>query len=408
MMHVAAEFGISGTGLAKICNRYAIPTPPRGYWAKLQNGKPTRQVPFIEIDNTKLDKLTIHAGAWHLPPEAQEVISRARAEHVRRSTPRPAVDAPIEPVVDVQPCIAATAKALRHAKPNRDGLVHATGDRTVGVTIGVNSIERAIFILDGLARALEARSLTPTACGTGVQAQRGPDKVALAMTERTQRVPHVATKEELAAEERRVKQRERFFASPRRWDLPAGSQPSHEKAYPDFDTVMTGQLVVQADGYGGDGVRRSWADGRMQRLERMIDDIAIGVDALLAVRTAKREEAEERQRQYAELARRRALAAKRVEREKKRVELLNALIELQSEADELGEWLTNGPLHDIVGEETATATARMLTWAEARLAKLGRRIAPDGIQKALEADGLFPEVDDLQDPLGDPPAGYNW
>ncbi|HLG87163.1 MAG TPA: hypothetical protein VKZ79_08190 [Alphaproteobacteria bacterium] len=32
---VAKEFGITGRGLAKICERLDIPTPPRGYWAKL-------------------------------------------------------------------------------------------------------------------------------------------------------------------------------------------------------------------------------------------------------------------------------------------------------------------------------------------------------------------------------------
>ena len=403
MMHIAAEFGVSGTGLAKICNRYAIPTPPRGYWAKLENGKLTRQLPFIEVDDTKLQQLTIHAGAWRLPAAAQEVIRRARVEHVKRSTPRAAPDAPIEPVVDVHPSLAATAKALRHAKPNREGFVHTTGDRMVGVTIGANSVERAIFILNGLARALEARGLAPTACGMGLQAERGTDTVVLAMTERTQRVPHVATKEELAAEERHKKQRERAFASPRSWDLALASLPTHEKAYPDFDTVLSGQLILRADGYGGDGVRRTWADGRTQRLDRMIEEIAVGVDALLAVRKANREESEERQRQFAELVRRREMARKRGEREKKRGELLSELIELQHEADELDAWLASGPLRDALAEDSSNA--RMLVWARVRLAELRERTSPDGIQSGLESGALFPTVDDLHDPLGEPPAG---
>lgn len=37
--HVATEFGISGNGLAKICARLRIPSPPRGYWAKKAAGK---------------------------------------------------------------------------------------------------------------------------------------------------------------------------------------------------------------------------------------------------------------------------------------------------------------------------------------------------------------------------------
>jgi hypothetical protein len=36
---VAKEYGISGRGLKKICARFEVPVPPRGYWAKLSAGK---------------------------------------------------------------------------------------------------------------------------------------------------------------------------------------------------------------------------------------------------------------------------------------------------------------------------------------------------------------------------------
>lgn len=40
---VANECGVSGRGLKKICDRLAIPVPPRGYWAKLSAGKAVRR-----------------------------------------------------------------------------------------------------------------------------------------------------------------------------------------------------------------------------------------------------------------------------------------------------------------------------------------------------------------------------
>ena len=40
MSRLAIEFGISGNGLAKICDRLNVPYPPRGYWAKKDAGKP--------------------------------------------------------------------------------------------------------------------------------------------------------------------------------------------------------------------------------------------------------------------------------------------------------------------------------------------------------------------------------
>lgn len=40
MSRLAEEFGITGNGLAKICDRLEVPYPPRGYWAKKEAGKP--------------------------------------------------------------------------------------------------------------------------------------------------------------------------------------------------------------------------------------------------------------------------------------------------------------------------------------------------------------------------------
>ena len=46
MVTIAKEFGISDRGLAKVCARLEVPVPPRGYWAKLQAGKPVSKVPL--------------------------------------------------------------------------------------------------------------------------------------------------------------------------------------------------------------------------------------------------------------------------------------------------------------------------------------------------------------------------
>lgn len=40
MIRLAEEFGITGNGLAKICDRLDVPYPPRGHWAKKDAGKP--------------------------------------------------------------------------------------------------------------------------------------------------------------------------------------------------------------------------------------------------------------------------------------------------------------------------------------------------------------------------------
>jgi len=46
MIRVAAELGLSGPGLAKLCARSGIPTSSRGHWVKLKAGKRSRQPPL--------------------------------------------------------------------------------------------------------------------------------------------------------------------------------------------------------------------------------------------------------------------------------------------------------------------------------------------------------------------------
>ena len=43
---VAPRYGLSDVGLVKICKKLGIPVPPRGYWAKVKAGRPTRKVPL--------------------------------------------------------------------------------------------------------------------------------------------------------------------------------------------------------------------------------------------------------------------------------------------------------------------------------------------------------------------------
>lgn len=50
MTRLAKELGVSDVGLAKACRRYAVPTPPRGYWAKLEAGKQVDKPPLPQPD----------------------------------------------------------------------------------------------------------------------------------------------------------------------------------------------------------------------------------------------------------------------------------------------------------------------------------------------------------------------
>jgi integrase len=46
VLEVAKRLGVSDVGLAKLCRRAAIPTPRRGYWAKVESGQRIRRTPL--------------------------------------------------------------------------------------------------------------------------------------------------------------------------------------------------------------------------------------------------------------------------------------------------------------------------------------------------------------------------
>jgi hypothetical protein len=211
----------------------------------------------------------------------------------------------------------------------------------------------------------------------------------------------VPTPGELAAEERRKKRLERYWSSPRSWD--ASSDGLYERSYPEYDVIHTGELVFQIEGYA-DGVRRKWADGRTQTVESLLDDIVIGLETLLAVRKASREAQEERERQRQEMARRRALARERLEREEKRKAYLGSIIDLHEETGRLRQWLAETELKS----ETHRNVSRLVAWAKDRLAALEATVDPGHIDQELESRKLFPEVDELHDPEGEPPEPQRW
>ena len=62
------------------------------------------------------------------------------------------------PVAETHKAVAATAKALRKAKPDKNNVVSATGVGVCGIEVGLSCIERVITVLDGLARALDTRA----------------------------------------------------------------------------------------------------------------------------------------------------------------------------------------------------------------------------------------------------------
>jgi hypothetical protein len=53
------ELGIRARGLVKICTRFKIPVPPRGYWTKLGAGKRVLEIPLPSIESKLRSEIQI-------------------------------------------------------------------------------------------------------------------------------------------------------------------------------------------------------------------------------------------------------------------------------------------------------------------------------------------------------------
>ncbi|MCK1658481.1 RWP-RK domain-containing protein [Bradyrhizobium sp. 151] len=173
MTKVAEGLGISDVALKKICDRHRVPTPERGYWAKKAAGKPTKQVPFHGTADPQHEHISIHGSQQNLAREVKEVLDqeRQRRKALPKGPPAPVVAEPTTRSTS----IAATAKALRSAKPDRDNVVRASGPGRCGIEVSVASAERVISILDALARALEVRGLSIESPGSHMRIAVAPD-----------------------------------------------------------------------------------------------------------------------------------------------------------------------------------------------------------------------------------------
>jgi hypothetical protein len=90
MSRLAMDYGISGNGLAKICDREDIPYPPRGYWAKHAVGRAPKQTPLPK--SSSAHSITIRPTPLppppiELPPEVKQQAEKARASESALAVP---------------------------------------------------------------------------------------------------------------------------------------------------------------------------------------------------------------------------------------------------------------------------------------------------------------------------------
>jgi hypothetical protein len=274
MSRLAGEYGISGNGLAKICDRLNVPCPPRGYWAKKVAGKKvvTYRLPDAS-EKTPLNVTiypTLPANDPDTPAEVKEAVEivRSSASEIKLT------ERLTRPHEIIARWLAERERRKQEARRERDPWrkrLYDPGEWTP-------TDRRKHLILDALFKALEKQGAwIKQAERQALSVELQGEKIEIQLREKHNRIRRPPTDEE---------KKNRLY---RDGSLVSELQPS-------------GNLVFSIKTYLPAGLHQEWVEGERKRMEDMLPDILatlIAAGPLLVEQRRKREEAE-RQRQIAE------------------------------------------------------------------------------------------------------------
>jgi len=88
---VAADLGITGTALSKVCARRNIPKPPRGYWARVKAGQKVKRVPLPKSDRP-VKKPKTQPSTFVPPPVTQPAYHPRVVQRTERAYEKAQMD----------------------------------------------------------------------------------------------------------------------------------------------------------------------------------------------------------------------------------------------------------------------------------------------------------------------------
>jgi hypothetical protein len=309
MSVLAPKFGISDVALKKTCKKLRVPTPGRGYWRRRERGYRVKQIPLPKLPASTLpDMLEVtlrhredadSAGMVQTGPVAEQSAFEAKEEN------RIVVSAVLS---EPHALVARMVQALRKAKPDTQGVLQPRVAGCLAVKVTLDTADRAMCVADALLKALDAR-------GFVTSVQQGQQRSTTVVRVHGEEIPIELTE--------RIDRR----------DVTADARSKREYSWmsPRFEWVATGRLQLGFDGPTS-GYRRSWSDGKKQRVEECLNDFIIGLVAASEGVKAQRIEREKWQREWREAEERRQAETRRREEEAARVRALRHSVDRWSVA----------------------------------------------------------------------------
>jgi hypothetical protein len=377
MTHLAKEFAMSDVALHKICRKHDIPNPPLGWWAKKAAGQKVKRKPLPKAQKGTAEKVVISGG--HLGPEPDVVASAREQARVLAS-------AHVDDHAVVHPIVERTIARLRKMKPSAQGLVVIRESALIACEVAPQSIDRLHLILGRITAAAAVQGFKLIAGEHAAAFDREGETLHFSLKEAVKRVKHELTDKEQAEEAKWQRKMERRHQNPWDWEF----QPRPK--FPEWDFHPTRQLSFELEEVyisGGQSPRKSFRDAKIQRLENMANDIAVGMAALLAAKIDQRRKWEEQQRKREEERRQREAAQRARKIEEGRAAALSEILSELEQLDRLRRLVSQ--LRDHAGLNPAGRVAEFVAWSERHLTGREAALSADGLNERFESKRLFGE-----------------
>ena len=301
MRTLAADYGLSDVGLAKICKKNAIPRPPRGYWAKIQSGRKPPQTLLPRRSSSSIIEIRQNPG--------NNTQSKSKEEFQEQDKlfagPSIIVSKALR---NPHRLVQQTARLLEVSKTDENGLLKLKAN-CLDIQVSEKLLKRALRIMDALLQAMVLR-------GFDLFIEKGETWVHISGDDL-----HFGIKEEFDSKKVAAK------------DLSLNGYYHFNHSRFEYIRVPSGRLCLTIhdirDHYMHD-LRKNWRDTATKKLENQLDGFMRGLMNLINQKKThqrKKEEHEQRrlvwQQQHDEKIQRLIALRQQVEAEKQRIAALN-------------------------------------------------------------------------------------
>lgn len=273
---LAKAYGLSDVGFAKICKKYNIPRPPRGYWAKKAAGQRMSKEPLPSRSLDEMIEISPNLSNQFNPTDNPKLL-----KHLEREQNFPSIVV-AKALRNPHPFVARSAELLELCEPTDVGILESANKNCLDIRVSKNSLRRALRIMDALIKGLFERGFDVYQEKDSFEVMIDGERLGFGISE------EVVSKK----------------TQPKETDLDGYYQFGHSRF--DYVRVPSGKLCLTIHDrsyFYSDNFRKNWRDTKHKQLEDSLDAFLIGLIKRAAKKKEYRQKKEEEEQKRKEIAR---------------------------------------------------------------------------------------------------------